>query len=153
MFWMSERWGYILPIEERYWSRFCRLNRTGKTVHAYVQAGGFLQTNVELVFFYSVHPFKEILGFAEFNKRIVGDSEKLWNSHGQETCLNSYDEYVKLTEGKEKVTFIEFGNLIEASNIVPFDQVQALLGTERMSQIGMYVNKDQADRLVKLLKY
>jgi len=149
---MPSRWGYILPIEERYWNRFCRLKRTGKTVHAYVQAGIILSSDVRLVFFYSVHPFKEILGFAEVLERIEGNEVDLWNSHGQETCLNSHDEYVELTRGKAIVTLIRFENLYEASDPVSFDRASPLLRTERMSQTGMYLDKEQTDELVDLLK-
>jgi len=149
---MSERYGYILTIKERYWNRFCRLNRAGKTTHAYVQAGIIFLNSVELVFFYSVHPFKEVLGFADFLGREVGDSKELWGSYSQETCLTSYDEYVRLTRGKEKVTFIRFRNLHEASNVVTFDQVSDILQISRMPQIGMYLNKAQTDKLIKLLE-
>jgi len=149
---MPDRYGYVLTIEERYWNRFCRLKRAGKTTHAYVSSGVIFIDDVKLVFFYSVLPFKEILGFADFLRRMVGDPKELWDSHGQETCMNSYDEYVKLTRGKERVTYIRFGNLHAASTAVAFPQVSEILQIERMPQTGMYVTKAQADRLVELLK-
>jgi len=149
---MEERYGYILTIEEKYWNRFCKLNKAGKSVHAHVLGGSFLSENVKLLFFYSILPFKEILGFADYIERIVDHPQKLWKSHGNETCLGSFGEFEKLTHGKETVTCIRFTNLHEASNILSFDQISDFLNTERMSQTGMYVSKQQAEILVKLLK-
>lgn len=65
--------------------------------------------------------------------------------------LKSYDEYIKLTRGKDKVTFIRFRNLHEASNYVSFDELSALLSIERMPQTGMYITREQADQLIELL--
>jgi len=149
---MTDKYGYILTIEERYWNRFCRLNKAGKNTYAYVSIGVTLSDEVRQVFFYSGHPFQEIVGFADVVERKIGDSRELWNSHGQETCLNSYDEYLSLICASQKVTFIRFRNLHVASSPVPFDQISDILQTERMSQIGMYVNKTQADLLVRILK-
>jgi len=147
----ESRWGYVLPIEERYWTRFSKRNRAGKKVHAYVLAGNLLSARVKLVFFYSIHPIKEVLGYADFLERISGDSRELWKSNGHEACLNSFDEYSDLTRRKDRVTFFRFTNLQETSKIVSFDQVSGILATTRMSQTGMYLTKEQSESLLKLL--
>jgi hypothetical protein len=149
---MSDRFGYVLTIEERYWNRFNRLNKAGKTTHAYVSSGDFLADDVKLIFFYSVQPFKEILGFADFIQRLVGPPKELWDSYGSETCLNSYEEYVGLTWGKQKVTFIRFRNLSDTSKAVSFEQISGILQIERMPQVGMYAGKSQAEKLIEILK-
>jgi len=148
---MLERYGLVLTIKEIYWWRFCRLNKAGKTIHAYVLGGESLTENPKLVFFYSTHPFKEVIGYAEAIMCITDDSQKLWNLYGKETCLKSYKEYVELTRGKKKATFIRFKNLHEASNYVSFNELSTLLGIERIPQVGMYITKEQANELVALL--
>lgn len=148
---MLEKYGLVLTIREIYWWRFCRLSKAGKITHAYVLGGVVFTEHPELVFFYSTHPFKEVIGYARILQCIVNDSQKLWDSYGEETCLKSYDEYIRLTRGKDKVTFIRFASLYEASNYVSFGKLSALLSIERMPQIGIYITKEQADQLIELL--
>jgi len=148
---MSERFGYILTIVEHYWNRFCRLNKAGKAVHAYVSGAAILKDEVKLIFFYSVRPHKDILGYADFIEREVGDPADLWNRFGQETCFNSFDEYLKVTRGNKSAILIRFKNLHHGSNLVPLDQAFTILGIERMPQTGLYINKMQAEQLTELL--
>ncbi|KPV64766.1 MAG: hypothetical protein AOA65_0833 [Candidatus Bathyarchaeota archaeon BA1] len=57
---MSERYGYIVMIKEKWWIRFCDLNRAGRAMHAYIQGGAAGPKDAKLIFFYVVHPFKEV---------------------------------------------------------------------------------------------
>lgn len=149
---MSQGYGYILMIKENYWMRFCELNRAGKTTHAYIGGGAAPPKVVEQVFFYVVYPFREIRGFGEFIERIVDDPEKLWNSHGHETCLDSYEQYDDLMRGKEKATFVRFKNLYEGSKPIPFNTISMMLEIKRMPRRGRYVTKEQGDELIRLLE-
>lgn len=148
---MSERYGYILTIEEHYWNRFLKQNKEGKIIQAYVSSADILKDPVTLLFFYSVREHRDILGYAQFVERKVGDPMQLWNSYGQETCLRSLDEYRMVIRGNRKVIFIRFDNLHAGSNIVAVDEIYEILGIERMPQAGMYVNKAQAEQLTSLL--
>jgi predicted transcriptional regulator len=149
---MSERYGYLLTVEEHYWNRFVKRNKEGKTTQAYVSSAGILKDPVTLIFFYSIGTHKDIVGYAHFIESRAGDTADLWDRFGQETCLNSIDEYLKVTRGKKKVVFIRFRNLHASSNIVALDQIREVLGIERMPQTGMYVSKNQAERLMELLE-
>jgi len=149
---MSERYGYILTIEEHFWNRFLKQNKEGKTVQAYVSSADIVKDPVTMLFFYSVREHRDILGYAHFIEKKAGDPTQLWNSFGQETCLNSLDEYFEVTRGKRKVIFIRFDNLHGGSNIIALDEIYEILGIERMPQTGMYVNKAQAERLTELLR-
>jgi len=149
---MSERYGYILMIKEKYWIRSCEQNRAGKTTHAYIGGGAAPPKNASQVFFYVVYPFREIRGFGEFIERIVDDSEKLWNSHGYETCLDSHEQYDDLMRGKDKATFVRFKNLHEGFKPIPFNMISVILEIEKMPRRGRYINKEQANELIRLLE-
>ena len=144
-------------IKEKWWVQFCHRNRIGKTMHAYIQGGakgaGPKDTkDTKLVFFYVVHPLKEMRGFGEFAGRIVGKAGKLWGSHGHETCLTSHEEYDNLTRGKEKIAFVRFEGLHEGSMPIPFLAISRTLGVERMPRRGRYVSREEAEELTELLR-
>jgi len=149
---MSDRFGYILTIEEDYWNRFQRQIKNGKSIHAYVSSASFLRDDVKRIFFYSVRTHKDILGCADFIERKVGDPVELWNKFGHETCFKSHDEYQKVARKSDKVIFIRFKNLHVGMETVPFEEASEILGLERMPQTGMYVNEAQAKQLIELLK-
>jgi predicted transcriptional regulator len=107
---------------------------------------------VELLFFYSVGQYKDIVGFADFIERKAGDSTESWNLLGKETCLNSFDEYSRVTRGNKSAIFIRFKNLHQGTDTVALNQIYDVLGIDRMPQTGMYLNKAQAEQLIKLLK-
>jgi hypothetical protein len=148
----SERYGYVLTVEERYWNRFCSLNRTGKAQQAYVSSGDILRDPVKLIFFYSVRPYSEILGYADLIERKSDEPAKLWTEFGHETCFRSLDEYKKVTRGKPRISFVRFENFHPGSEMVPFEEFSTVLSVERMSQTGMYIDRTQAAKLIELLK-
>ena len=140
--------GFILPIEAKWWKRFCDQNREGKTLHVYVRKGNVGPKDARLIFFYVTHPFKEIRGFAEFVDRIIGDADELWKDHGSETCLRSYEEFKNLMRGRRKATFILFRNLHELSKPVSFETISKVLGIRRMSRMGKYVTREESLDLI-----
>jgi len=144
-----QRYAYILPITEKWWSRFCNRNREGKTLHAYVRRGKVGPKNVELLLFYVTYPLKEVRGFGEFVDRITGDPDDLWKIHGQETCLNSYDEYMSFLRGRLNATFILFKSLRELLTPIPIDTFTKITGIYRMPQIGKYINREETYKLLR----
>jgi predicted transcriptional regulator len=145
---VSERYAYILMDNEKWWNRLCSQNRAGKKLHAFVRKNVVGPKKAEMLLFYVTHPVKEIRGFGEFVERIVGDAEKLWNTYGSESCLNSYKEYKGFLKGRSKATFIRFKNLRELSPSIPASVVCKTLGIRRMSQNGRYINKKTTHELI-----
>ena len=145
---MSERYAYILPIEEKWWNKLCDRNRTGKTLHAFVRKGTVGPTDVTLILFYVKYPSKEIRGFGEFAKRITGDINELWNTYGHETCLNTHKEYIDLMQGRTKATFILFKNLRELPMPVSAKDISKITGTDRLPRGGTYINIEEARRMI-----
>ena len=149
---MSERYAYILPIEEKWWNRLCNRSKAGKTLHVFVRKGVVGPTDVTLVLFYVKHPSRKIRGFGEFVVRVTGDVNELWNTYGQETCLNSYEEYVGFMQGRAKATFIVFKNLRELSMPVSVKDIYRIIGINRMPRGGKYINTKEAHRLIPPMK-
>jgi len=140
--------GFILPIEARWWKRFCDRNRESKTLHAYIRRGSVGPKDARLILFYVTSPFKEIRGFGEFVDRISGDADELWRNHGSETCLRSYEEFKNLMDGRRKATFILFKNLHELSKPVSFETISKKLGIRRMSRMGKYITREESLGLI-----
>ena len=145
---VSERDAYILLNNEKFWNRLCSQSRAGKTLHAFVRRGKVGPKKAELILFYVNHPFKEIRGVGEFIERITGDADDLWNAHGSETCLKSYEEYADFLQGRPKATFIRFKNLRELAPI-PASGISKVTGIGRMPRSGKYINKRTANQLIR----
>lgn len=104
--------------------------------------------NAKLLFFYVIHPHKDIRGFADFIERVTGDAENLWKSLGHESLLNSYNEYKDFLQGRKKATFIRFRNLNEFPNPVTTKVLSQVVGRERMPQMGLYLTERMANQLI-----
>ncbi|MDH5459641.1 MAG: hypothetical protein OEY95_02975 [Candidatus Bathyarchaeota archaeon] len=148
---MSEKHAYVVMIKEKWWNEFCRLNRAGKTNHAYVQSGSAPPKNAKLIFFYVVKPVGEIQGYAEFRERVVGETDTMWKEYGRESCL-SENQYDDLLRGARKVSFIRFTNLHESSNPILSNDILASLGVNRLPRRGFYISKEVADTLIKIME-
>lgn len=148
---MSEKYAYVLMIKEKWWNEFCRLNRAGKTNHAYVQGGLAPPKNAKLLFFYVVKPVGEIQGYAEFRERVVGETDAMWKEYGRESCL-SENQYDDLLKGTRKASFIRFTDLHEAANPIPLNNILASLGVNRLPRRGFYISKEVADTLIKIME-
>lgn len=145
---MSERYAYLLPVEERWWNRFLKRIRAGERLHAYVRRGTVGPKNTKQILFYVTHPHKEIRGVGDFVDRVTGKVDDLWKNHGRETCLESNKEYVKLMQGRAKASFILFENLRELTAPIPFKRVSEVTGTSRMPRIGKYIDEEKAQKLI-----
>lgn len=144
---MAGRYAFVLMIKEKWWNEFRRRNRSGKKTHCYVKRGLAPPKNAEMLFFYVVEPVGEIQGYAEFIERRVGKREVLWKEYGHESCLSD-EQYDDLMGGRPNVTFIRFENLWEATKAIPLKNILMLLGRERMSRKGFYIDKETADKLI-----
>jgi predicted transcriptional regulator len=143
-----KRYAFIVLNLEKFWKRLCSQNRAGKSAHAFVRRGVVGPKNAKLLFFYVIHPHKDIRGFADFIERVTGDAENLWKSLGHESLLNSYDEYKHFLQGRKKATFIRFRNLNEFPNPVTTKVLSQVVGIERMPQMGLYLTERMANQLI-----
>jgi predicted transcriptional regulator len=148
---MKEKHSFIMMIKEKWWREFCRHNHNGRKVHSYVQRGLAPPKNASLIFFYVTKPSSQIAGYAEFIERKIGDAERVWKEHGDESVLGSRGKYMEFLGGAQKVSFIRFENLQEAPQPMPLNNILRLLGVRRLSRKGFYVNKEIADKLLTLM--
>jgi predicted transcriptional regulator len=149
---MDEKQAFVIMIREKWWREFRRLRREGKQVQSYVQGGWAPPKNASLLFFYVTRPVGEIGGYAEFVERKVGQAEGLWKEHGHESVLGSAEQYCAFVKDKQRVSFIRFKNLQEATKPILLNTVLMLLGVKRLSRKGFYVDKETADKLIALMK-
>jgi len=145
---MSERFAYILLSNEKWWNRICGQKSVGKTSHAFVRRGIVGPQRTELILFYVTYPSKEIRGFGEFVERATGNARDLWKNYGQETCLNSFEEYLAFLEGRTRVTFIRFRGLHLLDTPISANTISQITGINRMPRSGRYINKETAHRLI-----
>lgn len=149
---MKDNFAFVIMIKDKWWREFSRLHREGKKVQSYVQGGWAPPKDASLVFFYVTKPAAEIAGYAEFIERKVGEAEELWKEHGHESVLSSEKQYFEFVGGKQRVSFIRFKDLHEASEPIPLSNVLMLLGVKRLSRKGFYIDKETADKLLTLMK-
>ncbi|MDH5793538.1 MAG: hypothetical protein OEZ18_03115 [Candidatus Bathyarchaeota archaeon] len=149
---MREDFAFVIMIKEKWWREFCRLHYEGKKVQSYVQGGWAPPKNTSLIFFYVTKPVAEIAGYAEFIERKVGEAEELWKKHGHECVLSSEKQYFEFVSGKQRVSFIRFKNLHEATKPIPLSNVLMFLGVKRLSRKGFYIDKETADKLLTLME-
>jgi len=138
-------------IKEKWWQEFLRLHHKGKQIQSYVQRGQAPPKNTSLIIFYVTKPAAKIGGYAEFIERKVGKVEEMWKAHGDESVLSSAEQYFDFVSGKQYVSFIRFKNLQEAANPISLNNVLPLLGANRLSRKGLYIDKEIADRLIELM--
>jgi predicted transcriptional regulator len=149
---MSENYAFVIMIKEKWWREFCRLHREGKQTQSYVQGGWAPPKNTSLMLFYVAKPVGEIAGSAEFIERKVGEAEVLWKEHGDESVLSSAEQYFAFVKDKQRVSFIRFKNLQEATKPILLNNVLTLLGVKRLSRKGFYVDRETADKLIAMMK-
>ena len=143
-----ERHAYILLNIEKYWNRLCDKNRAGKNVHTFVRRGLVGPKEAKILLFYVTHPHKEIRGVGYFIERITGDADDLWNTYGNESLLESYEEYMDFLQGRTKATFIRFKNLRELPTPIPANVIFQVTGIGRMPRMGRYVTKEMVHQLI-----
>jgi predicted transcriptional regulator len=148
---MKEDFAFVIMIKDKWWREFCRLHHEGKEVQSYVQGGWAPPKNTSLLIFYVTKPVAQIGGYAEFVERKVGEAEELWKKHGHESVLSSEKQYFTFVSGRERISFIRFKNLHEATKPIPLGNVLMFLGVKRLSRKGFYIDKETADKLIALM--
>ncbi len=117
-------------------------------MHVFVRRGLVGPKSAKLLLFYVTHPHKEIRGVGEFIERITGDSKDLWKTHGHESLLRSYEEYVDFLQGRRKATFIRFKNLRELPKPIPANVISQVTGIRKMPRMGKYIVAEMARQLI-----
>lgn len=141
-----------MMIQDRWWNQFRLRSQHGKQTHSYVQRGAAPPKNTLKMLFYVAKPVGQLGGWADFIERRVGDPAQVWMEFGSESVLGSREKYDEFVKELEKVSFIRFRNLQEASKPMPLSDVLAFLGVRRLSRKGFYVNKETAEKLIALME-
>ena len=149
---MSGKKAFVMMVQKRWWNEFCRRNHEGKNTHSFVLRGTGPPKDASRVLFYVTKPVGEIAGYADFIERKVGDADRLWKEHGDESVLNSKDKYDDFVKDSQRVSFVRFKDLREASKTIPLNIVLMDLGVRRLSRKGFYIERQVEDRFVESMK-
>jgi predicted transcriptional regulator len=149
---MSEKYAFVMMIQEKWWNEFQRHNQQGRKIHLYVQRGVAPPKSAQLILFYVTKPVAEMAGYAEFIERKVGDPERLWQEHGGESVLSSKEKYDEFLRNAQKTSFIRIRNLHTAAKPIPLNNILMSLGVKRLGRKGFYINKETANRFIALME-
>lgn len=94
----------------------------------------------------------QVAGYAEFVELKVGNALELWAEHGDESALDSKGQYEAFIKGREKVAFIRFKNLHEATKPLSYTDLLMELDKRRLARAGFYIDKETAEKLIALMK-
>jgi predicted transcriptional regulator len=148
---MSEKYAFVMMIHEKWWNGFQQRSREGREAHSYVQRGVAPPKDAKFMFFYVAKPVAEIAGYAEFVERRVGETDEMWEALGNESVLSSKEVYDEFLKDCGKASFIRFKNLKEAIHPIALNNVLMLLGLNRFSRKGFYVDKGTAEKLIMIM--
>ena len=143
----SERYAYILTLDEKYWNRLYQRNKSGVATHVFVRKSQVAPKQAQQLLFY-VTKKSQVLGAADFLERLTGNYLELWEKFGGETCFESLDEFKAFVGARDKVTFIRFSNLQEIGSPVPKEELTKMLGSLYRFRLGRYLDRETAARLV-----
>lgn len=138
---MSEKQAFVMVVREKYWSEFCRRNREGRRSHSFVLRGIAPPKDASRLLFYVTKPVGQIEGYAEFIERKLGDADRLWEEYGDESVLTSKAKYKDFVKNSQRVSFVRFRELQEATKAIPLEQVLIALGVKRLGRKGFYIGK------------
>jgi len=143
----SERYAYILTVDEKYWNRLRQRNKTTLGTHVFIRKNQVAPKQVQQLLFYVTRK-RQVLGAADFVERLTGNYEELWEKLGSESCFESFDEYKKFAGGREMMTFIRFSNFREIVDPEPKEELVKVLGSLHRFGIGKYLDRETAMQLV-----
>jgi predicted transcriptional regulator len=143
----SERYAYILTVDEKYWNRLCQRNSAVLGTHVFIRKSQVAPKNAQQLLFY-VTKKHQVLGAADFVERLTGNYMELWEKFGGESCFSSLDEYKAFADGRDMMTFIRFSNLKEISNPASKEELAKILGSLYRFRLGKYLDKETALQLV-----
>jgi predicted transcriptional regulator len=146
------RYAYVMMIQDKWWKRFQNRHQQGKMIHSYVKTGRAHPKNTALILFYVTKPMGQVAGYAEFVELKAGNALELWAEHGDESALDSKGQYEAFIKGREKVAFIRFKNLHEATKPLSCGDLLMELGKRRLARAGFYIDKETAEKLIALME-
>jgi predicted transcriptional regulator len=149
---MAQKYGFVMMIKQKWWSRFVSDHHDGKPVQSYVQKGEAPPRSASVILFYVTKPTGQLAGWAGFVERKVGEPMDLWKEHGIESVLRSEREYEEFVGDWRRVSFIRFENLREAAHAMPLADILGLFGKGRLSRKGFYVDKESTEKAIALLE-
>jgi predicted transcriptional regulator len=149
---MSGKQAFVMMVQKRWWNEFCRRNRDGKKTHSFVLRGIAPPKDASTVLFYVTKPVGEIAGYADFIERRVGEADRLWKEHGDESVLSSKEKYDDFVKDSQRVSFVRFKDLHEAARTIPLNDVLMSLGVRRLGRKGFYIDREIEDKFVASMK-
>lgn len=143
----NECYAYILISDEKWWNRLCERNRNNNEIRVFVRRNRVGPLRTQKLLFYVKKPIMQIRGVADFVERLAGDYKELWNMYGDESYLETFDEYVSFLKGRKTVTFIRFSNFRELDSRVSMKVISKVLGVPTIPRGGKYLNRETANQL------
>jgi predicted transcriptional regulator len=144
----SERYAYILTVDQKYWNRLCQRSKATLGTHVFIRKNQVAPKQAQQLLFYVTKPKKQVLGEADFVERLTGNCEELWQKFGGESCFESHEEYFKFADGREKMTFIRFSNFNEIASPKTKEELANVLGSLQGFGAGKYLDKETVLQLV-----
>ncbi|MEM3578919.1 MAG: hypothetical protein QXL54_01690 [Candidatus Bathyarchaeia archaeon] len=144
----EECYGFILISDMRWWEKLCQKTKGGHNIHAFVRRNLVGPIHAEKLLFYVKHPFMQVRGVADFVERVAGDAEELWGKYGGETCLDSFESYIKFLRGREKATFIRFTNFYELKAPISMGALKKVLSISQIPRGGKYISREALNQLI-----
>ncbi len=139
-------YAFILVMDEKYWNRIRQRCIDNRETLAFVRKGQVGPTRTMRVIFYVKKPIMQIRGAADFIERLKGEREEMWARYGKESCFESEEEYNSFVQGRERVTFIRFRNLLALDKPTVAEEISMVLGSLRGFH-GRYVDIDTSRKL------
>ncbi len=149
---MGAKHAFVMMIQPKWWEGFRERKLQGKEIHSYVQRGLAPPKDASLILFYVTKPVAELAGYAEMVERKAGDADSLWNEHGGESVLTSKKQFEDFIGNRQKASFVRFKNLHELERPIPISNMLMLLGKNRLSRKGFYLDKEVTDRMLALME-
>jgi predicted transcriptional regulator len=143
----SERYAYILTVDEKYWNRLRQRNQAVRGTNVFIRKSQVAPKSARQLLFY-VTKKRQVLGVADFVERLTGNYLELWEKFGGESCFSSLDEYKAFADGRERMTFIRFSNLEEIANPASKEELAKILGSLYRFRLGKYLNRETSLQLV-----
>jgi hypothetical protein len=143
----TDRYAYILTVDEKYWNRLRQHKEAPKGTHVFVRKSQVAPKDARLLLFY-VTKKRQILGVADFVERLSGNYMELWEKFGNESCFESIDEYKNFVENREDMTFIRFNNFREIANPAPKEVLAKILGSLYRFRLGRYLDRETVTQLM-----
>lgn len=143
----NECYAYILISDEKWWNRLCERKRNNNGIRVFVRRNRVGPLRTQKLLFYVKKPIMQIRGVADFVERLAGDYKELWNMYGDESYLETFDEYVSFLKGRKTATFIRFTNFYELNNPVSMKVISKVLGVPTIPRGGKYLNRETANQL------